>query len=148
MNDEWKTPDYVFNYLNNIFCFDFDAAAKKENSRCEKFTNNSLIDEWDGERIWLNPPYSRGNLPRFLEKAYKTSLKGKVVVCLVPLDMTGWVRDWIIKKAQVWIPDERIAFINPENGLPGCSPSKGSMIVIYGSGSLRVDYIHIPKGSD
>ena len=132
MNDFWQTPQYLFDYLNEIFNFEFDGAANDNNRKCEKFSNDSLNQDWNYKSIWLNPPYSRGNLPRFMEKAYKESLKGCSVVCLVPLDITGWVRNWVINKSEIWIPDERVCFMNPDTRELGSSPSKGSMIVIYG----------------
>jgi site-specific DNA-methyltransferase (adenine-specific) len=153
MKDTWQTPDYVFNWLDNIFNFDLDAACNTTNCKCRSGFHhdngwNALDEEWSFayDNVWLNPPYSRGNLPLFMKKAYEESLEGCTVVCLVPLDMTAWVRDWVIGKAEVWIPDERINFINPDTNLPGKSPSKGNMIVIYGPTANigHIEFIHIP----
>lgn len=61
-NSNWGTPNYVFDPLNKIFKFDFDAAASAENTKCEKFITegeNCLDVDWSklGSVGWLNPPY-------------------------------------------------------------------------------------------
>jgi site-specific DNA-methyltransferase (adenine-specific) len=162
MKDTWQTPQHVYDWLDKQFHFELDAACTIENCKCAygifyNQNHDALVEDWTHDtsnafdfyykNIWLNPPYSRGNLPRFMEKAYQESLKGATIVCLVPLDITSWVRNFVIGKSEVWIPDERICFIDPDTGLPGESPSKGNMIVIYGPkanlGSTR--FVHIPK---
>jgi site-specific DNA-methyltransferase (adenine-specific) len=161
MKDTWQTPEYVFNWLDNIFDFDIDVCASESNTKCNNYFDeeySALDKNWSisyldcisynkkAPTCWMNPPYSRGNLPLFMKKAYEEGLNGCTVVCLAPLDMTAWVRDWVIGKAEVWIPDERINFINPDTNLPGKSPSKGNMIVIYGPTANigHIEFIHIP----
>lgn len=158
-NDLWQTPKYVYDWLDLIFKFNLDAAASEKNRKAQFYISekdNALEVDWHRfviggyVRAFCNPPYSRTkerSLWDWTKKFYKEGENGSLVVAWLPLDMTGWVRDWVIGKAEVWIPDERIAHINPETGEPGESPSKGNMIAIYGS-EARVGYVkfvHIPK---
>lgn len=56
----WVTPAWLFNFLNDIYSFDLDAAASDKNRKCAKFfteDNNALDKKWTGQ-VWVNPPYS------------------------------------------------------------------------------------------
>lgn len=59
--DEWGTPQWLFDHLNDEFGFELDVCASKENAKCKYF----LTKDEDGlsgkpwERTnWCNPPYS------------------------------------------------------------------------------------------
>src|SRR5690554_2509597 len=157
-NDNWQTPDYVFKRLDNIFHFNLDAAADGQNKKAEYFIDeelNALKIEWGHfmltrVRAFCNPPYSRNkhrSLWDWTKKFYEEGQAGSLVVALLPLDATAWAREWVIGKAEVWIPDERIAFIDPETGKPGESPTRGTMIAIYGPEARvgHVRFVHIPR---
>ncbi len=162
-NDLWQTPDYVYQWLDNIFHFNLDAAADENNKKtqfCFTEKDDALKWSWGGcvktflgekrARAFCNPPYSRNkhrSLWDWTKKFYEEGQAGSLVVALLPLDVTGWVRDWVIGKAEVWIPDERIAFIDPATGKPGESPTRGAMIAIYGPEARvgHVRFVHIPR---
>ena len=60
MSERWQTPPEIFDPLMREFNFDLDAAADEFTKRTSKFVINALsTDEWNGERIWMNPPYGR-----------------------------------------------------------------------------------------
>lgn len=49
--DEWATPQYVFDMLNEEFHFTLDAAATAENAKCERFytkEQDGLKMPWGG----------------------------------------------------------------------------------------------------
>ena len=112
MNDLWETPDHLFKALNYEFEFDIDTCANEDTHKVDKWYGNTpegFIDalkvDWYQEgstedTFWMNPPYSRGNIDLFMEKAYKESRKGAVVVCLVRDDpSTNWYQKWVDGKA-------------------------------------------------
>ena len=71
-SDEWRTPDSLYNYLDNIYDFTLDAAATAANAKTPVFftaADSALTNTWRG-RVWCNPPYSRGNCTEFVTKAY------------------------------------------------------------------------------
>jgi phage N-6-adenine-methyltransferase len=85
-SDEWSTPQAFFDVLNAEFAFDVDAAATRENTKCEEFHSrqtDALLWPWTFGTYWLNPPYSRCSA--FIAKAAKEArTNGCTVVCLVP----------------------------------------------------------------
>ena len=80
IHDNWKTPDYLYNYLDREFNFDFDPCPL-----------NHDLSKWDGLKIewgyrnFVNPPYSRKLKEAFIKKAIEESKKGKTCVCLIPV---------------------------------------------------------------
>lgn len=86
---EWRTPVELFNFWYDRYEFTLDAAATHENRLCPAYLtreHDSLSPNtvWEGERIWLNPPYGRGLL-KWLERAYKEAQTGKLVCLLLPV---------------------------------------------------------------
>ena len=117
-SDEWSTPDYIWKFMQHIVGrFDFDAAATKENAICKKYTSDALNDEWSGQTIWLNPPYSQ--IQKFIEMACTQSLSGKTVVCLVPARTdTGWWHDYALKADAIFYLRGRLKFGGHRNSAP------------------------------
>lgn len=93
---ERTTPDWLFQSLDKIFRFDLDAAATVANAKCAKFLTkeqDALSCAWTtyGRSIFLNPPYSRGQLKLWLRKSVVESNAGAVVVSILPGDFgTQW----------------------------------------------------------
>ena len=90
LSDEWRTPKWLFDELNEEFNFDIDLCATKENSKdtryCKDYLNNKVGYTFDDsvigkEIVWdliecafMNPPYSN---PRpFIEKAWEDRTLG------------------------------------------------------------------------
>ncbi len=132
MNDEWETPLKLFKAFDDVYHFDLDACASKDNHKCDfYFTKNedyTSIELPTRNKIWMNPPYSRGNINKCMKKAYDDSLKGHLVVCLVRDDpTTGWYEEFVDNKALVILRlKKRVKFVNGNSGynFPCC-------VVIY-----------------
>ena len=76
--------------------------------------------------VWLNCPYGRP-VPMWLEKAWRESQRGALVVALLPDDTsTRWYHDWVKGKAHVEPLEGRVKFV----GAPGM-PNFGSFVAIY-----------------
>lgn len=85
--NNWGTPQDTFDELNEEFHFTLDACASAENAKCENYftkEQNALIQDWSKYRVFMNPPYSTKLQNQFVQKAYEESLKGALVVCLLP----------------------------------------------------------------
>ena len=85
-SDLWTTPKSLFDELNYKYKFTLDPCATDDNALCDKYytiKDNGLEQDWGGEIVFMNPPYGR-KIGKWVEKAYKESLKGAVVVCLIP----------------------------------------------------------------
>ncbi len=90
--DDWGTPPEFFAKLNAEFNFTLDAAANRENALCDLFygpgsfiQQDALALDWPkSDRIWCNPPYSRGMQKEFIRKAAECGARGGMVVMLLP----------------------------------------------------------------
>lgn len=121
-SDEWETPQWLFDVLNKEFGFDFDAAATEENTKLRFYLKDALNTEWyDPEyhrvRFFLNPPHSK--IKQFVKKAYEESLKGAVVVCLIPCrtDTYYW-HDYVMKAHEIRFIMGRLKFGDSQNAAP------------------------------
>lgn len=98
-SNEWETPAKTFDALNAEFGFTLDVAATAENAKCSEFftqADDGLRQDWKGV-CWMNPPYGR-EIGKWVKKAYEESLKGALVVRLIPArTCTGWWHDYAAK---------------------------------------------------
>jgi len=117
--DEWETPQELFDKLNREFNFTLDPCATKENAKCDKFytkKENGLIQDWSGERVFMNPPYGRV-IGKWVKKASES--KAEIVVCLLPARTdTKWFHDYIYHKAEIRFLKGRIKFGGGKNSAP------------------------------
>lgn len=146
--DEARTPPSLFKKLDDRFHFLLDVACTTEN--CLTYRGifrdigfDALTLDWHGELdynghlkkyepIFCNPPYSRGNIDRFIKKGYEESLKGATVVMLLPMDSSTKVFHEYCMKASEWIIFvPRVKFLRP-NGIPfDGSPKFGSFACVF-----------------
>lgn len=148
-NDYWATPVNltvgIINYLlrvgeiNWTQYYDLDCCANIFNSKVpNNFISereNALQVDWNGERVWCNPPYSRGNVEQFVNKAIEQTQKSKKdVIMLINVDPSTKYFKTIVEnaKAIVYVVGKRIKFINPHNG-DNSNPLKPSMFVLFSS---------------
>ena len=85
--NDWETPQSLFDELHKEFNFTLDPCASKRTHKCKKYytkEDDGLSKDWSNEIVFMNPPYSNGELAKWIEKAYNEHLKGVVVVCLIP----------------------------------------------------------------
>lgn len=128
-SDNWATPQALFNSLNAVFKFDLDAAAAKDNAKCQKYftvVEDGLTQDWIGN-VWLNPPYGR-QIGAWVKKAYDEVMRGgasSVVLLLPARTDTTWFHDYC-KKGIVFFLRGRLKFGNARNSAPF-----PSMIVIF-----------------
>ncbi len=130
-SDEFGTPDWLFNALNEEFYFTVDAAASAKNTLLPKFwtkEDSALTKSWKGERVFCNPPYSRGHVKTFFDKAWvETRLGGCVLaVLLIP---TYTERAWYHNHRnhfEVRFIQQRVKFIGGETSARG-----NHMIIVF-----------------
>ena len=98
-SEMWETPQWLFDKLDSIYHFDIDVCATHENAKCKRYFTpemDGLKQAWTGV-CWLNPPYGK-TISKWMEKAYKSSMAGATVVCLVPSRTdTAWWHDWAMR---------------------------------------------------
>lgn len=116
-----RTPPSLFKKLDDIYHFNIDAAASEDDKLkvvyCSDFLEEDVHLE-PSDCAYINPPYSRGNIDRFIKKGYEESLQGAVVVMLLPMDASTVVFHNYCMKAQRWIIFKpRVKFLRP-SGIP------------------------------
>lgn len=122
-SDEWSTPQWLFDELNEEFHFTLDVCASAENHKCEKYFMDwvdGLRCGWGGHSCFMNPPYSK--VKDWIKKAYEESQKeNTIVVALVPSRTdTQWFHDYCYNKKGVEIRflRGRLKFSNSKNSAP------------------------------
>ncbi len=130
LTDEWPTPDYVFNKLNQEFGFNLDVCATDLNHKCDRYFTkeiDGLKQEWTGI-CWMNPPYGR-TIGQWVKKAVESARGGAIVVCLLPARTdTRWWTDYVLKASELRFISGRIKFGDSKIGAPF-----PSVIAIFGT---------------
>lgn len=155
-SDTWATPRRLFRAVETRFGpFTLDAAALPWSAKCTRYftpAEDGLMQAWAG-RVWLNPPYSRGNLEAWVAKAYAEveARRAEVVACLVPAWVSdGWWHRWVLPPTSrgtlahgearalvgrvhvtVRFLRGRVRFETPSG--PAGAPNFASALVVYGA---------------
>ncbi|MHB1956685.1 MAG: DNA N-6-adenine-methyltransferase [Sulfobacillus sp.] len=131
---EWGTPQPIFDALSERFGFSLDVCASEWNHKCARYftkQDDGLSQDWGAETCWMNPPYGRGEIDRWMAKALDASRKGALVVCLVPASTdTAWWHDYAAK-GDVEFLRGRVKFIRPDGTPSPGSPAFGSAVVVF-----------------
>lgn len=126
--NEWYTPKELFDSLNKEFHFTLDPCATKQSAKCKKFyteKEDGLEQDWNGERVFMNPPYGR-EIGNWVKKA--VSSKALVVMLIPARTDTRYFHDLIYGKCEIRFIRGRIKFETP-HGAKNSAPFP-SMIVI------------------
>lgn len=117
--DNWSTPQDFYDKLNAKFDFTLDPCASDSNHKADKFytaEDDGLAQSWDGERVFMNPPYGR-QIGAWMKKASEADA---LVVCLVPARVdTRWWHDSVIANGgEVHFIKGRLKFGDSANSAP------------------------------
>jgi phage N-6-adenine-methyltransferase len=114
-SDAWGTPQWFFDERNAEFGpFTLDVCALPENAKCADYftpADDGLKQPWHGV-CWMNPPYTRGEVPKWLAKAtQEVKTRGVTVVALIPArPCTKWWRDYVEPAYWRFVPG-RLKFV-------------------------------------
>jgi site-specific DNA-methyltransferase (adenine-specific) len=130
--DDWETPQALFDELDAEFHFTLDPCATPETAKCLKYyteEDDGLAQDWTGETVFCNPPYSSRRQNEWVQKCYRHGKEGNIAVMLLPARTdTSRFHDYIYKKAEVRFIRGRLKFGGSANSAPF-----PSMVVIFGS---------------
>lgn len=129
--DDWTTPQNLFDALNDRFHFTLDAAASDSNHKCDKYytaQQNGLLQSWEGETVFINPPYGRSVTGQWVKKASEEheAHKTTIVMLLPARTDTKWFHDFIYNKAVIYFIRGRLRFGDGKNSAPF-----PSMVVVW-----------------
>lgn len=131
--DEWATPQAFFDELNDEFEFTLDPCATPNNAKCPRYftkEQNGLLQSWQGERVFCNPPYGK-EIGKWVEKCYREASEGAMVVMLIPARTdTKYFHEYIYKKHETRFIKGRLKF--NDCGKPAPFPS---MVVVMKGGA-------------
>lgn len=160
MKNSWGTDPVIFNAINKEFNFSMDAASSNKNKLVPSCfltkEDDALTVDWlkhmdslgaKNQNVWVNPPYGKGFIKRFMEKAIKEKAKGVTTVLLVPATLDAqWLPINEISEIRI-VTGGRLTFLAPcdytikgKNGKPDRlvkegtainGNTKGSMFVIF-----------------
>ena len=135
-SDNWATPAYIYDKLNEEFHFDFDPCPLKHD-----------ITKWDGLQIpwgdpgtavFINPPYSKELKNPFILKAAEESRRGLICVLLLPVSTSTKIFHDVIL-ANISQPIRffkgRIKFLGHDSFgryVTNKSPMHDSMLCVFG----------------
>jgi len=145
VNQQYETPQWLFDKLNSVFFFKRDLAADSSNAKCKRYFSihegtDSLITSWDfiGWQ-WLNPPYGR-ELYEWVEKCANEAKEGNNICLLIPARTdTKYQHELIFKHARlVCFVRGRLKFGNSKNSAP--FPSQ---IVLFTNGEIMLNQIDV-----
>jgi site-specific DNA-methyltransferase (adenine-specific) len=133
-NNGRKTPPDLFKRYNDIHHFTLDGAASHENALVDRYCTidgtyerypalsrgtivwiadgDGLRQSWQGHSVFLNPPYGRGLLAPFVEKAWRSnSVHSTPVVALLPVRTDqewfhSYVWDYQLRHPREWVEIE------------------------------------------
>lgn len=143
---DWETPQDFFDDLDKEFNFTLDVCAKPKNTKCNYYIErDSLERSWGAYATsgkyknvcWMNPPYGR-HVGSWVEKAYRESLDGATVVCLLPARTdTKWWHNYCMK-GDIRFIKGRIKFVDSDNRTSKPQPAPfPSAVVVFKPNTRR-----------
>ena len=118
-----ETPDYLKNQIKHEFGEYFDPCPVNP-------TQDGLAIDWPTDQaVYVNPPYTRGNISKWVKKCSEQHQRGCTIILLIPsYTDTAYFHDYIYQKTDVEIRfiRGRIKFKGYEN-----QSSFASMMVIF-----------------
>ena len=156
-NDLWQTPDYLLEAARaTLGRIDLDPASSADANERVKATAyyteqcSGLYRPWHmqlyatdtaygASRVWLNPPYSRGNVARFTDKLIAEYDANNVhsALMLVNSDTgTKWAHR-LLGRFPVCFLHRRVAFVDPATGEQIKGNDRPQAVFYAGAGITR-----------
>lgn len=101
---DYETPRSLFDPLHEEFRFTVDACALPRNAKLHRYWSpqeDGLRQDWRGHSVWCNPPFARGEIEPWIEKALGAVVDPElltVVVQLIPANRTdvAWWHELVL----------------------------------------------------
>lgn len=131
-SNEWPTPQYFFDRLNEEFSFTLDPCADSSNAKCARYftqEEDGLTKHWDGV-VFMNPPYG-DQLSKWMRKAFEESRRGATVVCVVPSRTDAvWWHTFAMRASEIRFVKGRLSF----GDSAGVAPFATSVVIFRPGG--------------
>lgn len=140
-DNEWYTPARYVELARTVMgTIDVDPASNDYAQRTVKAATfytvetNGLDKEWRG-KVWMNPPYSRKLIGRFVDKAveeYRCGRCSEAIVLTNNNTDTKWAATLLENATAICFTRGRVKFESPTRGCPSTLP-QGQMFTYLGS---------------
>ena len=131
MKDDFRTPKYLFHYIDSRFSIEYDGA-------CVEGINNlaqplRLEGSWPiGSTVYSNPPYDADSITKWFEKGERHKAEGGVHIMLIPNKLSQvFMSEMLPKFDEIIFLGGRVNFDSPYAVKGGASMS-GSVITRQG----------------
>lgn len=116
IDNTWRTPPEVYDTLDAEFHFTLDPCPPEP-------TFDGMAISWQGQRVFCNPPYKRGEIAKWMAKAGEAD----IAVFLVPVRTTPrWWHDYALTANEIRFFRRRLRFSGATINAPF-----DSCVVIY-----------------
>lgn len=134
---KWRTPDYLFKWLSDLYGpFTIDCAASEQNTMCERYFTeemNALKQIVNfGEMCFLNPPFN--NIKPFIEWVMwqRDNLRATFAVVL-PSDLSTQWGELVTRQASeiIHITGGRVNYVHNMSGKEIKGNNKPTIIAVF-----------------
>lgn len=124
----WRTPQAMFDGLNDEYEFTMDGASEAGNGLIARASTVENPLSWEGERVFCNPPWS--DIRPFVEMAARADL----AVLLVPARTNSrWFHHALDLGAVVRFFPGRVKFVRPDGSEgPGHNSPVDCVLLVFG----------------
>lgn len=119
--NDWETPHDFFEELDKEFHFTLDPCASEQNHKCKKYyteKENGLLQDWSGEIVYCNPPYSAKEQDAWVRKCYEESIHALVVMLVPARTDTERFHKYILPHAEIRFLKGRLTFVGAKDPAP------------------------------
>lgn len=107
--DEWQTPQWLFDILDNQYNFVFDCCASIANRKKHFYSYNFEKSKYIGIKMaWMNPPFSKAS--EMFKHFFKTVRKGVAIYRADNFETKIWQEVIFPNASWIFIPNKRIAY--------------------------------------
>ena len=136
-NIDWYTPKFIFDALGKPFDLDpcSPSLEKHKTNALNHYIlpTDGLIEHWFGE-VWLNPPYGRGVIQKWVNKMYEHN--NGILLTHVTALPNKWFHDKFDKFTAICFIKGRVNFIAGVGQSAGASIN-GQMLIAFGQKSKQ-----------
>lgn len=137
--DNWETPWDMVDILNEEFPLGLDVCTDGKNAKCDMYITDSLNVPWSvylesGKYVWCNPPYS--NVQPWVDKIVAENLPTLLLVNAST--SSKWFHDILKISSEVWVFNGRIAFVDPDTGLPVNGNDRSQVMFVINNSTEQV----------
>lgn len=138
-NNEWYTPPWIIESARQVMgSIDLDPASCEEANKivqAKQFYTDGLNNPWYGW-VWLNPPYARGLVDKFMDKTISELDNIEQIMILVNnATETKWFQKILPYMDSICLLNKRVRFWPNKS-----SPLQGQVIMYRGQGNFREEF--------